>query len=110
YKDFHDGVGCVCEDLIVDGFDVKITHLEAFVQGADFVFAAAANNRFVIELKDDVGQLGQRQNGAVVGLHHQFDAQPFAFVFIAKHFSQCPLMIKQQPVFVSIGNQLQAIA
>src|SRR5690606_8706226 len=55
YKDFHDGVGCVCENLIVDGFDVKIAHLEAFVQRADFVFAAAANNRFVIELKDDVG-------------------------------------------------------
>src|SRR5690554_1444053 len=107
HKNFHDGVGGVGKDLVIDRFYIQVAHLEAFVERADFVFTAAAQDRLVVKLQQYVGNLGQGQYCAVVLLHHQFNAQPLAFVLITQHLGQGPLVIKQQAVLVAVSNQLQ---
>ena len=104
HEDFHDRVRGVGEHLIVHRFNVKVANLETFVQGANFIFAAAANDGFVIILQDHVGQLRQCKHSAVVLLHHQFHTQAFAFVLVPEHLRQRSLVVKQQSIFVAVGQ------
>ena len=109
-ENFHDGIGRVGEDLVVDGFNVVVANLEALVQGQDVVVTSGAEYGLVVVLKNNVGQLRQGQHGAVVGLHHQLNAQPLALILVTQHLSECPLMVKQEAILVAVGNQLQAKA
>ena len=110
HKDFHNRVGRVGKYLIVYRFYIAVANLEAFVDGLNVVFCAGAENCLIVKLKNNVGELCQRQHSAIIGLHHQLDIKPFALILVAQHLRQSALMVKQQPVFVTVCDQLEPVA
>ena len=72
-----------------------------------FVFAV---NSFVEILKEYFIEFANGHHNLVVALHKLLNTQSFWAVFIAEHHCQFALIIKQQALFWTIGQQVQAVA
>ncbi len=109
-KDLQQRVGGVGENLGVGGLQVTVADLEPPVHGHDLLRLLRPQDFLIKVLQDDVGQLRQCQDAAVVGLHHQFDAQPAVLFLKVEHAGQIRLVVEQKPVFVALGKDLKAVA
>ena len=68
------------------------------------------NDLFLEELQDDVVDLRQRHNVAIIVLHEQLNAGLGLGVHEAKSLGKLTLASKMQLIFFSLGKGVQAIA
>ena len=92
------------------GLDIAIANLETCIDGFDLLGTLTVQNHLIKVLHQHFIELGQRQCPAVVLLHKLFHGQSLIGVVVAKQGGQFALIIKQQAVFLTPGQHVQAIA
>src|SRR5690606_16559574 len=110
HEDFQQREGGALEYLGVGHLDIVIAHLEAGVQRLDICRLGIAQQDFLEVLHQQVIELRQRHDDAVVLLHEAFDRQLGIVVLEAEQSRQGSLVIEQQSVFSATGQGMQCKA
>ena len=93
------------EDVVVDGFEVVVAHLEARVQRPGR--RGLGEDRFAEQLQQQVVEQHHVHDRAVVALHELLDRERVRRVLVAEHLRELDLVVEQQPVLAPSGHDVQ---
>ena len=103
----HERCGPVFEDAVVGGLDVVVVDAESVVDVLDLRAFTGTQDGLVEVLQEDVVDLAQQQDVAVVVVHELLDAELRAGVLVAEPPGQFPLVVEQQAVLLAPGDEMQ---
>ncbi len=109
-EDLHQREGGALEHLRMGHLDIVVAHLKTRVERQDGRRLGVAQQDLLEVLHQQVVQLGQGHDDAVVLLHEAFDRQLGVVVLEAEQPRQRPLVVEQQPVLGAPGQRVQGEA
>ena len=101
------GEGIAAEDVLAGGLHVAVHGLEAAVERFDALAPAGVEDRLLEVLQQHLVQARQLHDFAVIAFHQAFDAEPAAAVLESEHPGQGPLVVEQEPVLGTPGQDVQ---